>query len=217
MELHTGRVAHAAELFCADERRDIATCGVSLRCDRATRCGDKGAHDPTATPYVVLDELFSHVFFGPDAHLLDVGCSCGRVLAYAASALPDLKVTGIELDPSLASYAAAWAARFDRLEVRCGNVLDEPLAPYTHLYLFNPFDTAVLVRLIDKLEREATAPVTVIHMSDNGEQYAYLGRAGWRILAQGSYQDYRQSGAPAVRIYGCPQTYTVWEYTPHGL
>ena len=71
----------------------------------------------------------------------------------------------------------AWAQRYPRLDVRCGNVLDEPLAPYTHFYLFNPFDTEVLVKFLDKVEAEATRPVTLIHMSDNGERYAYLGPA----------------------------------------
>lgn len=213
----TARISNAAELFAADDERDIAVCGVPLGCADATRFADQGAHDPTATPYFVLDELFSQVSFGPDAHLLDVGCGRGRVLAYAASAYPRLRATGIELDPVLAEYAAAWAGPIDRIEVRCGSVLDEPLGGYTHLYLFNPFDTAVLSRMVEKLELEAVFPVTLIHMSDNGEQYSFLGRPGWRAVRQGSFLDYDQPAGPAVRIYGCPQTYTIWKYTPQNL
>lgn len=210
------RIVSAEQLHAADVRRDVLSCGVPLACDEATRLALLGAHDPTATPYFVLEELFSQVTFAPASHLLDVGCGKGRVLAYVSEELPGVRATGIELDPELARYAQEWTRGRVNLEVRCASVLDEPLGGYTHIYLFNPFDTAVLVQFIEKLEREAAGPVTVMHMSDNGEQYSYMGRQGWRALTQGSIQDYRSQTGVAVRIYGCPQTYTIWEYAPQG-
>ena len=79
----------------------------------------------------------------------------GRVLAYCVDTGCPARVTGLELDPKLAREAASWASAYPNLEVRCGSVLDEQLAPYTHFYLFNPFDTAVLTRFLDRLERQA--------------------------------------------------------------
>lgn len=202
------------DLFVADAERDRAICGRSLICDDATTLASAGAHDPTATPYFVLEELLPAIGLGPQSHLLDVGCALGRVLAYCVDTGCRARVTGIELDPKLAREASSWASAYPQLEVGCGSVLDEPLAPYTHFYLFNPFDTAVLVRFLDRLERQARHAVTVVHMSDNGERYAYLGRSGWQILKQGSIQDHRLPSGRTVRVYAHPQTYTIWRYEP---
>ena len=202
------------DLFAADEERDRAICGRSLACDDATTLTSAGAHDPTATPYFVLEELLPAIGFGPQSHLLDVGCALGRVLAYCVDSGCPARVTGLELDPKLAREAASWASAYPQLEVRCGSVLDEPLARYTHFYLFNPFDTAVLARFLDRLEHQARQAVTVVHMSDNGERYAYLGRSGWQVLRQGSIQDHRLPSGLTARVYAHPQTYTIWRYEP---
>lgn len=202
------------ELLAADVERDRAVCGRSLACDVATSFGSMGAHDPTATPYFALDELLSGIGLGPESHLLDVGCALGRVLAYCVDTGCPARVTGLELDAGLARQAVSWASAYPNLEVRCGSVLDEPLAPYTHFYLFNPFDTAVLTRFLDRLEREARQTVTVVHMSDNGERHAYGARDGWRVLRQGSIQDHRLPSGGFVRVYAYPQTYTIWRYEP---
>lgn len=202
------------DLLVADAERDRAICGRSLACDDVTALADAGAHDPTATPYFVLEELLPAIGLGPQSHLLDVGCALGRVLAYCADIGCPARVTGIELDPKLAREAASWASAYPNLEVRCGSVLDEPLAPYTHFYLFNPFDTAVLTRFLDRLERQARQAVTVVHMSDNGERFAYLGRSGWQVIRRGSIQDHRLPSGRTVRVYAHPQTYTIWRYEP---
>lgn len=204
------------ELLAADEERDRAVCGRSLACDEATSLAAAGAHDPTATPYFVLEELLTGIGLGPESHLLDVGCALGRVLAYCAGIGCPARVTGLELDAELARQAASWASSYPHLEVRCGSVLDEPLGPYTHFYLFNPFDTAVLARFLDRLERQARRAVTVVHMSDNGERFAYAGRCGWRVLRQGSIQDHRLPSGGLARVYAHPQAYTIWRYDPAG-
>ena len=69
------------DLLVADAERDQAICGRSLACDDATALVDAGAHDPTATPYFVLEELLPAIGLSPQSHLLDVGCALGRVLA----------------------------------------------------------------------------------------------------------------------------------------
>ena len=195
-------------LLAEDERRDIAACGRSLACSRSAARSAEGAHESTPTPYFVLDELFSHLAFSEGSRLLDVGCGTGRVLAYFASRGFSGAAVGIELDGDLVMRASSWIGRFPRLSVRCANVLDEPLGAYTHIYLFNPFDTPVLARFLDKIEEEIAHPVTVIHMSDNGERYAYAGRPGWRIEHRGSFQWFE-----GVQVFGYPQAYTIWSYS----
>ena len=200
-------------LFRIDEQRDISVCGISLAPKDPERRAAAGAHEPTPTPYFVLDELFDGVSFAEDSHLLDVGCGTGRVLAYLAARRFPGRATGIELDGDLASFAASWASRFANLAVVHGDVLDEPLSGYSHFYLFNPFDTQVLVRFLGKIEAEAAHPITLIHMSDNGERYTYMGRRGWTAEHAGKIQFYR-GAAGDIEVYAHPQTYTVWRYDP---
>lgn len=185
-----------------DLRRDLAIAGRLLERAERTRHADAGAHDPTATPYFVLEDLLGGLDFDVDSHLLDVGCGAGRVLAYFVDAALPGRVTGIELDPALAAEAAAWSARYPNVNVIAGSALDLPLAGFTHVYLFNPFDTPVLAAFLDRLEREAVGPVTLVHMSDNGEWPAYAGRARWTVLREGAFE------LPGEEP-GCPQHFTI--------
>ena len=184
-------VSNKDQLFAADERRDCALCGCSLAEPGTTRFAKQGAHDPTPTPYFILENLFSELDFSEESHLLDVGCGTGRVLSFFIQSKLAGHATGIELDPDIAEYARNWSRRFTNVDVLCGSALETPLAPYTHLYLFNPFDTNVLMQFIMKIENEARHPITLVHMSDNGETYSYIGRTGWSLRSPGRF-----SGVP---------------------
>lgn len=206
-------IASKADLLAADAARDFILCGRSLHVDAQVRAdlASAGAHEPTPTPYFVLEELLGKLGLTANDHLLDVGCGTGRVLAYAASQLP-CRATGVELDARLANIASSWAASFPRLNVIAGSVLDISLAPYTCFYLFNPFDTAVLTRFLDKAEREAPRPFALVHMSDNGESFAYLGRPGWRLVRSGSIQMFQTASGRSIKFYEFPQHYSVWRF-----
>lgn len=144
-------------------------------------------------------------------HLLDVGCGAGRVLVYAAATQLPCRVTGVELDGRLAARAASWTRGRDGLEVIAGSALDIPLGAYTHFYLFNPFDQVLLVEFLDRLEAQVRRSITLVHMSDNGESFAYLGRAGWMREREGSFYEHPAGGFP---IFGYPQHYSIWRYVP---
>lgn len=206
-------IASKADLLAADAARDVALCGRSLHVDAQVRAdlASAAAHEPTPTPYFVLEELLGKLGLTANDHLLDVGCGAGRVLAYASSQLP-CRATGVELDTRLASIASSWSASSPQLDVIAGSVLDILLAPYTCFYLFNPFDTAVLTRFLDKAEREAARPFTLVHMSDNGESFAYLGRSGWRLVRSGSIQMFQTASGRNIKFYEFPQHYSVWRY-----
>lgn len=207
-------VANKDRLFAADEQRDIAQCGVSLAEPGTTRFAKLGAHDPTPTPYFVLEDLFDGIAFADDSHLLDVGCGTGRVLSYFLEARLPGRATGIELDPDIAAFAAAWSKGRTNVNVVEGSALDIDLAPYSHLYLFNPFDTNLLKQFIMKVELEAARPLTVIHMSDNGETYSYIGRTGWSLLRQGEFQSYRSASGRRFHVYEHPQHFSIWSFDP---
>ena len=174
----------------------------------------QGAHDPTPTPYFVLERLFAHFSFDAGSHLLDVGCSTGRVLAHFLRAGYPGHATGVELDPELAEVARAWTVPHANLQVIQGSVLDLDLSGFTDYYLFNPFDSNVLSKLIHAIEEQSAHPVTVVHMSDNGEVWWYLGRPGWSEVASGTFQDFKNGRGYPVRIYDDPQHWTVWRFDP---
>lgn len=210
-------IENKAQLFARDEQLDAQVCGFGLTDPGQTRFAQAGAHDPTPTPYFVLEELFRHFSFTGNSHLLDVGCGTGRVLAHFVRSGCPGKATGVELDPDLAEQARSWAARYDALDVVCADALELDLGQFTDFYLFNPFDTAVLIKFLCALEAQVTAPVTLVHMSDNGETYFYVGRPGWSQVAEGSFQTYRNGRGRVIGVYECPQHYSVWRFDPAAL
>lgn len=192
-------------LNAAEAARDIECAGRKLEQPGQTRFAAEGAHDPTASRYFVLEKLFSYFDFNDKSHLLDVGCANGRVLAFFAQEGFAGRATGIELDPELAQAAKRWARDYSQLAVKQGDVLELDLSPYTDFYLFNPFDNHVLVSFIEKLESEARRPVTVCHMSDNGDNYSYMGRPGWLLVDQGWVREHE-----GLSVYSCAQHWSVW-------
>ncbi len=210
---HAG-ISSLDELLAADAALDLEVAGRALDPgDWPHRCS-AGAHEPTPTPYFIARRLLEALDLDDGSHLLDVGCGTGRVLACHAWAQLPGKATGVELDGELAAIASSWSARYDGLAVLEGSAIEIPLAPYTHFYLFNPFDNAVLLQFLDRLEDQALGPVTLAHMSDNGESYSYMGRPGWTLLQEGSFHTYPVGSAHGFEVYGCPQHYSVWRYRP---
>lgn len=195
----------------ADDALDVAVAGEPLTASGDPTVLAAGAHEPTPTPYWILRDLLGGLDLKRGDHLLDVGCGAGRVLAYAAATQLPCRVTGVEFDGRLAARAASWADGRDGLEVVAGSALDIPLEAYTHFYLFNPFDQVLLVEFLDRLEAQACRPITLVHMSDNGESFAYLGRAGWSRTGEGAFYEHPTAGFP---VFGCPQHYSIWRYVP---
>ena len=207
-------ITNAADLMARDAALDREICGIDLPEERETRLTDEGAHDPTPSYYFVLEELFAHFGFGARTQLLDVGCGTGRVLAYFLWRGFAGHATGVELDPELAQVAASWISGHDNLSVIQGSALDLDLNRYTDFYLFNPFSPGILYRFIESIEEQVDHPITLAHMSDNGDTWHYVGRGGWTELASGSIQNYRNDRGYPFRAYENPQHYTIWRYEP---
>jgi len=207
-------ITNVSDLLAHDRDLDRTVCGFSLAEERETRYAIQGAHDVSPTFYFVLDELLGQLSFDEHSHLLDVGCSTGRVLAYfVRRGLPG-KATGVELDTELADVAARWTAHYDNLDIIAGSVLDIDLDAFTHIYMFNPFSPWVLQKFIAALEAQLTHPLTLVHMSDNGDTWQYVGRSGWTELSSGEIQDYINARGFPVRAYDNPQHYSIWRYEP---
>lgn len=213
----SGYIESLEDLLEHEAQIDASVCGRSLTGPEKTRYSDLGAHDPTPTPYFILEELFSHYSFDGRSHLLDVGCGTGRVLAHFLREGYPGKATGVELDPALATVAQLWSQRYANVNVIKGSVLDLDLSPYTDFYLFNPFDQGILEQFIHSVEAQVTRPFTLIHMSDNGDTWRYVGRPGWTELASGVFTDYQNPKGRSIEVYDWPQHYTVWRHEPDTL
>lgn len=203
-------ITNAFDLIQMDSQRDLDYCGCSLSAPFESAYAYLGAHAPTYTCYFVLDVLFSHFSFTPQSRLLDVGCGTGRVLAYYAQMKYPGQAVGIEIDPVLAERCRSWANSHANLDVLTGNVLETNLEAYTDFYLFNPFDDYVLEKFIQKLEMQATKPVTLGYMSDDPTKTCFDADKGWSVVTSGWIQDYQ-----GVRIYGSPQHYSILQFLRH--
>lgn len=213
MAKRTNRItSNVADLLAREEEIDRAICGFSLLDERKTRFAQQGAHDAAPTFYFILDALLGTCELDDSSHLLDVGCSTGRVLAHFVNAGLPGRATGIELDPQLAATAQSWTARYNNLAIICGNALDIDLTPYTHFYLFNPFSPGVLQQFIESIEYQVPHTCTVIHMSDNGDTWHYVGRDGWTELASGAFDHFVNERGYKIKVYDYPQHYTIWQH-----
>ena len=120
--------------------------------------------------------------------LLDVGCGTGRFLAYFLQMGYPGKAVGLELDEDIAERCRNWSRSFRNVTVYSGNVLELGLLSYSIFYLFNPFDDTTLVLFLRKVEAEATGPVTVCHMSDNGCDSFFEKERGWTLQRDGFFE-----------------------------
>jgi SAM-dependent methyltransferase len=95
---------------------------------------------------------------------IDLGAGKGRAVLLA-SALPFRKILGVEFSPTLARIAQDNVARYradDRrcwdIEIVCGDAADYELPPEpTVLYLYNPFERQVMVRIVENVRRSLVA------------------------------------------------------------
>lgn len=125
----SARAACEADQSRADRALDVAVAGEPLAALGDPTVLGGGAHEPTPTPYWILDDLLGGLSFERTDRLLDVGCGAGRVLAYAVATQLPCRVTGVELDGRLAARAASWTRGRDGLEVIADSALDIPLGP----------------------------------------------------------------------------------------
>ena len=98
----------------ADRALDVAVAGEPLAALGDPTVLGGGAHEPTPTPYWILDDLLGGLSFERTDHLLDVGCGAGRVLAYAAATQLPCRVTGVELDGRRRGRGVATGSRSSR-------------------------------------------------------------------------------------------------------
>src|SRR5438093_966038 len=120
--------------------RDLRFGGKPLGGTVKSRYAHLGAHDVGNADYDDLAILFREADVQPDDVIVDVGAGKGRAINWLVRAHPSNRIVGIELDPEICAETAKRLARFDQVEILCGDALELLPADGTLFYLFNPFD-----------------------------------------------------------------------------
>ncbi|MBO4578577.1 MAG: class I SAM-dependent methyltransferase [Clostridiales bacterium] len=193
-----------------DSRRDKKICGLPLGKFVPSPYEDKyGATGSQSVPYPGLEEIMNHVSFEEGDSLIDIGCGKGRVLAYLKSSGCKAPLTGIELNPEVASVASSWAKEYPEIIIICGNAFDIDFDRYTHFFMYRPMDLFTFLSFIKKLENSLSHPVNLLYYADI-ESGSYLEeREGWKILARDKV--FFKKG---FFVHLEPQRYTIYEFVP---
>jgi SAM-dependent methyltransferase len=101
---------------------------------------------------------------------VDLGAGMGRALLLGARR-PFRQVIGVEISPALCEIARENLARAPREDLRCRDVriVRADAAGYRFprgdlvVYLFNPFDGAVLARVLDRLARDVNRDAALVY------------------------------------------------------
>ncbi len=101
---------------------------------------------------------------------VDLGAGMGRTLLMAAR-LPFRQAIGVEISPALCAIARDNLTSAPRTDFRCRDlrIVQADAAGYRFprgdlvVYLFNPFDGAVLAHVLDRLARDVTREVALVY------------------------------------------------------
>jgi DNA-binding winged helix-turn-helix (wHTH) protein len=107
-------------------------------------------------PYAVLRDLFRRFELPPGSTLLDLGSGYGRV-AFYGHLLTGIRVYGIELVAERVAEARRIQQRLglSGLNFLCGDALTTTWPETTHYCLLNAFASAILPRIVERLEKIA--------------------------------------------------------------
>ena len=168
-----------------------------------------GATGSQSAPYLGLDVVLQDLKLSPDDSFIDIGCGKGRVIAYLLRKNCQCRITGIEINPSVASVAKSWTTRFPNVEIIEGDAFGLDYNDYNTLFMYRPMETDTFKLFINLLEMQLTHKIKLYYYVDNQSGYYLNERPGWEMIRREDI--YRVHG---FYIHKTPQRYSVWEYSP---
>lgn len=168
-----------------------------------------GATGSQSAPYAGLAKVMEDFVPKKDDSFIDIGCGKGRVIAYLLRNNCTCKITGIELNPSVASVARNWTSGFPNVEIVEGDAFGLDYNDYTHLFMYRPMETDTFKLFINLLEMQLTHKIKLYYYVDNQSGYYLNERPGWELIKR---EDIYRAGG--FYIHKTPQRYSVWEYSP---
>lgn len=133
---------------------DIMYGGKRLDFEVQTPFSRQGIYNSQCTEYDELFQVFSKLQISKNDVLVDVGCGNGRVLNFILHKRICKKIIGIEIDPELCNFTTKRLYKYKKIEINCGDILENLPENATVFYMFNPFDELYLYRFIQEIEKK---------------------------------------------------------------
>lgn len=199
------------KISCAlDNRRDMRICGEKLGVFVPSPFGEEiGATGCQSAPYPGLDVILGDLKLTREDSFIDIGCGKGRAIAYLVDRGCPCSITGIEINPEVASVAARWTKRYPNVEIIEGDAFGLDYNDYTVLFMYRPMERDVFICFVSLLEITLTHSVRLYYYVDGQSGYYLNDRHGWHLIERRDIQYVR-----GRCIHLEPQRYSVWEYTP---
>ncbi len=198
-------------ISCAlDNKRDLKICGEKLGVFVPSPFGeDIGATGCQSAPYNGLDIVLRDLDLKPEDSFIDIGCGKGRAIAYLVGNGCPCRITGIEINPEVASVASRWTRRYPNVEIIEGDAFGLDYNDYNVLFMYRPMEPDAFICFISLLEMSLEHPVKLYYYADGQSGYYLNERPGWDLIERRDI--YRAKG---YYIHKIPQRYSVWTYTP---
>ncbi len=168
-----------------------------------------GATGCQSAPYKGLDVVLKDLDLSSDDSFVDIGCGKGRVIAYLVGKGVPCSITGIEINPEVASVASRWTKRYRNVEIVEGDAFGLDYNDYTVLFMYRPMESDAFICFINLLEMTLTHPVKLYYYADGQSGYYLNDRPGWNLIERHEIQ---HVGGRYIHLV--PQRYSVWTYNP---
>lgn len=204
-------VALSNRISCAfDAAKDKKICGSKLGVFVPTPyAASHGATGSQSAPYIGLGKVLKGLYLARNDSFVDIGCGKGRVIAYLLSRGFQCSITGIEINPEVASVAKDWSAKYNNVEIVEGDAFGLDYNDYNVLFMYRPMETDTFKLFIDLLEMTLTHSIRLYYYVDGQSGYHLNDRPGWTLEKR-----HNIFFVKGLFIHREPQRYSVWTYSP---
>lgn len=180
--------------------------GVFVPTPYAKNYGSTGSQ---SVPYPGIAEVMKDLTLTKDDSFIDIGCGKGRVIAHLIDQGCPCKITGIEINPVVASVAKDWTKSYRNVEIIEGDAFGLDYNDYTVLFMYRPMETDTFKLFVNLLEMQLVHSIRLYYYVDAQSGYYLNDRPGWNLIRR--EEIYRVNGR---YIHKEPQRYSVWTYEP---
>ena len=180
--------------------------GVFVPTPYAKNYGSTGSQ---SVPYLGIDEVLKDLRLTSDDSFIDIGCGKGRVIAYLLDRGCPCKITGIEINPQVASVAKEWTKAYPKVEIIEGDAFGLDYNDYTVLFMYRPMETDTFKLFVELLEMQLNHSIKLYYYVDAQSGYYLNDRPGWNLIKR--EEIFRIKGR---YIHKEPQRYSIWTYEP---
>lgn len=180
--------------------------GVFVPTPYAKNYGSTGSQ---SVPYLGIDEVLKDLRLTSDDSFIDIGCGKGRVIAYLLDRGCPCKITGIEINPQVASVAKEWTKAYPKVEIIEGDAFGLDYNDYTVLFMYRPMETDTFKLFVELLEMQLKHSIKLYYYVDVQSGYYLNDRPGWNLIKR--EEIFRIKGR---YIHKEPQRYSIWTYEP---